>query len=41
MQEVNRLLTQFEQAQRMMKMMNKGGMAKMMRSMKGMLPGMR
>jgi signal recognition particle subunit SRP54 len=40
-QEVNRLLTQFEQAQKMMKMMNKGGMAKMMRSMKGMLPGMR
>lgn len=40
-QEVNRLLSQFEQAQKMMKMMNKGGMAKMMRSMKGMLPGMR
>lgn len=40
-QEVNRLLAQFEQAQKMMKMMNKGGMAKMMRSMKGMLPGMR
>ena len=40
-QEVNRLLTQFEQAQKMMKMMNKGGMTKMLRSMKGMLPGMR
>ncbi|SFO03102.1 signal recognition particle subunit FFH/SRP54 (srp54) [Nitrosospira briensis] len=40
-QEVNRLLAQFEQAQKMMKMMSKGGMAKMMRSMKGMLPGMR
>jgi signal recognition particle subunit SRP54 len=40
-QEVNRLLTQFEQARKMMKMMAKGGMAKMMRSMKGMIPGMR
>ncbi len=39
-QEVNRLLTQFEQAQKMMKMMSKGGMAKMMRGMKGMMPGM-
>ena len=40
-QEVNRLLNQFEQTQKMMKMVAKGGMAKMMRSMKGMLPGMR
>ncbi|SCY63653.1 signal recognition particle subunit FFH/SRP54 (srp54) [Nitrosospira sp. Nl5] len=40
-QEVNRLLAQFEQTQKMMKMMNKGGMAKMMRGMKGMIPGMR
>lgn len=40
-QEVNRLLAQFEQARKMMKMMAKGGMAKMMRSMKGMFPGMR
>ncbi len=40
-QEVNRLLAQFEQAQKMMKMMAKGGMTKMMRSMKGMFPGMR
>jgi signal recognition particle subunit SRP54 len=40
-QEVNRLLNQFEQAQKMMKMMAKGGVAKMMRSMKGMFPGMR
>jgi signal recognition particle subunit SRP54 len=40
-QEVNRLLAQFEQARKMMKMMAKGGMAKMMRSMKGMMPGMR
>jgi signal recognition particle subunit SRP54 len=39
-QEVNRLLNQFEQTQKMMKMVAKGGMAKMMRSMKGMLPGM-
>ena len=40
-QEVNRLLNQFEQTQKMMKMVAKGGMAKMMRSMKGMFPGMR
>ena len=40
-QEVNRLLNQFEQTQKMMKMVSKGGMAKMMRSMKGMFPGMR
>ncbi len=39
-QEVNRLLSQFEQTQKMMKMVSKGGMAKMMRGMKGMLPGM-
>lgn len=40
-QEVNRILTQFEQMQKMMKMMKGGGMAKMMRSMKGMMPGLR
>jgi signal recognition particle subunit SRP54 len=40
-QEVNRLLTQFEQMQKMMKMMRGGNLAKMMRNMKGMLPGMR
>ena len=40
-QEVNRLLKQFEQAQKMMKSIGKGGMAKMMRGMKGMLPGLR
>ncbi len=40
-QEVNRLLSQFEQIQKMMKMMRKGGLAKMMRGMKGMMPGMR
>ena len=38
-QEVNRLLNQFEQMQKMMKMMKSGGLAKMMRGMKGMLPG--
>ncbi len=37
-QEVNRLLAQFEQAKKMMKMMSKGGMSKMMRGLKGMLP---
>lgn len=44
-QEVNRLLKQFEETQKMMKMFSKGGMAKMMRSMGslmgGKLPGMR
>lgn len=40
-QEVNKLLNQFEQAQKMMKRMGKGGLSKMMRGMKGMLPGMR
>ncbi|MFP5380757.1 MAG: signal recognition particle protein [Gammaproteobacteria bacterium] len=40
-QEVNKLLSQFEQAQKMMKRMGKGGLGKMMRGMKGMLPGMR
>ncbi|MBM4180096.1 MAG: signal recognition particle protein [Betaproteobacteria bacterium] len=39
-QDVNRLLNQFEQAQKMMKSMGKGGLAKMMRGMKGMMPGM-
>jgi signal recognition particle subunit SRP54 len=41
-QEVNRLLNQYEQMQKMMKMMSKGGgIQKLMRGMKGMLPGMR
>jgi signal recognition particle subunit SRP54 len=40
-QEVNRLLNQFGQMQKMMKQMQKGGLARMMRGMKGMLPGMR
>jgi signal recognition particle subunit SRP54 len=39
-QEVNRLLKQFEQMQTMMKQFSKGGMAKMMRGMKGLMPGM-
>jgi len=40
-QEVNRLLNQFEQMQKMMKMMRGGNLQKMMRNMKGMLPGLR
>jgi len=40
-QEINRLLAQFEQTRKMMKMMNKGGMSKMMRAVKGMFPQMR
>jgi signal recognition particle subunit SRP54 len=46
-QEVNRLLNQFEQMQSMMKQMKKGGLAKMMRGLGGMgglgrggMPGM-
>jgi signal recognition particle subunit SRP54 len=44
-QEVNRLLNQFEQTQKMMKQFSKGGMAKMMRAAKGLMgrggmPGM-
>ena len=39
-QEVNRLLKQFEETQKMMKMFSKGGMAKMMRGMGGMMGGM-
>jgi signal recognition particle subunit SRP54 len=40
-QEVNRLLNQFEQTQKMMKQFSaKGGLMKMMRGMKGMMPGM-
>lgn len=40
-QEVNRLLNQFEQMQKMMKQFSKGGMGKLMRGMKGLMPGMR
>jgi signal recognition particle subunit SRP54 len=40
-QEVNRMLAQFEQMQSMMKKLKGGGLMKMMRGMKGMMPGMR
>ena len=42
-QEVNRMLNQFEQMRDMMKKMKGGGMLKMMKRMGGMkgLPGMR
>jgi signal recognition particle subunit SRP54 len=40
-QEVNRLLAQFEQTQKMMKAMAKGGLAKMMRNLKVTFPGLR
>ncbi len=39
-QEVNRLLSQFNQMQKMMKMMGKGGLQKMMRGARGMFPGL-
>jgi len=38
-QDVNKLLKQFTQMQKMMKKMKGGGLAKMMRGMKGKLPG--
>jgi signal recognition particle subunit SRP54 len=40
-QDVNRMLAQFDQMQSMMKKLKGGGMMKMMRGMKGMMPGMR
>src|SRR5262245_52699052 len=40
-QAVNQLLAQFEQMQKNMKMMRGGNMQRMMRNMKGFLPGMR
>ena len=40
-QEVNRLLKQFEQMQQMMKMMQGGNLRRLMGNMKGMLPSMR
>jgi signal recognition particle subunit SRP54 len=40
-QEVNQLLNQFGQTQKMMKMVAKGGMQKMLRGMRGILPGVR
>jgi signal recognition particle subunit SRP54 len=38
-QDVNRLLAQHEQMQKMMRMMGKGGIQNMMRGMRGLLPG--
>ena len=38
-QDVNKLLKQFDEMQRMMKKRRKGGMAKMMRGMKGLMGG--
>jgi len=38
---VNQLLNQFEQTQKVMKLVAKGGMQKMLRGMKGLLPGLR
>ena len=38
-QDVNKLLKQFDEMQRMMKKMRKGGMAKMMRGMQGLMGG--
>ena len=40
-QDVNRLLNQFGETQKMMKMFSKGGMGKMMRAMQGKFPGLR
>ena len=40
-QAVNQLLNQFEQMQKVMKMMKGGNMARMLRNMKGVLPGLR
>lgn len=38
-QDVNRLLKQFTQMQKMMKKMSKGGLGKMLRGLKGRMPG--
>lgn len=40
-QEVNRVLKQFDEAQKMMKLFTKGGMSKIMRAMQNRFPGMR
>ncbi|HWJ94275.1 MAG TPA: signal recognition particle protein [Telluria sp.] len=40
-QEVNRMLAQYEQMNAMMKKLKGGGLMKMMRGMKGMMPGLR
>jgi len=37
-QDLNRMLKQFTQMQKMMKRMSKGGMSKMLRGMKGRMP---
>jgi signal recognition particle subunit SRP54 len=39
-QDVNRLLKQFVQMQKMMKRMRKGGLARMAQAMRGKMPGM-
>ena len=39
-QEVNKLLKQFDEMQKMMKMFSKGGIGKMMRGLSGRFPGM-
>ncbi len=39
-QEINRLLKQFGEMQKMMKRLGKGGLGKMMRDMRGKLPGL-
>ena len=39
-QDVNRILKQFEEMQKMMKMFSKGGISKMMRGLAGKFPGM-
>jgi signal recognition particle subunit SRP54 len=40
-QEVNRLLAQFDQAQKMMRLVSKGGVQKMLRGLRGGFPGSR
>ena len=40
-QDVNRVLNQFEEMQKMMKMFSKGGLGKLMRGMTGKIPGLR
>lgn len=40
-QDVNRVLNQFEEMQKMMKMFSKGGLGKLMRGMAGRIPGLR
>ncbi|MCH9742848.1 MAG: signal recognition particle protein, partial [Proteobacteria bacterium] len=40
-QELNRMMKQFEDMQKMMKSMKKGGMKNMMRGMAGKMPFMR